>query len=91
MATFVNAQKMAKEHPNTFEAPTASELCRIGKGTFVKVCADEVERFWVKITKRNGNQLTGVVDNDLFFTGQHGLVCGDEIFFGTECVYSIMS
>lgn len=91
MVIFVNVQKMAKEYPATFEAPTASELKGIGEGTSVKVCANEIERFWVKITRRDGNILTGVVDNDLVCTDELGLKLGDTIAFGTECVYSVIS
>jgi hypothetical protein len=45
---FVNAQKMRRLHPDTFEAPSLQELVEIRKDSLLKVC-DGRERFWVRI------------------------------------------
>jgi len=37
-AVLVDAQKMAKKNPDTFNTPTRAELAALDKGMFVKVC-----------------------------------------------------
>ena len=61
---FVDAQVMAKENPDTFEAPTEAELNEIEPGDFVKVCA-KPERFWAIVECVDGDNIVAVVNNDL--------------------------
>jgi hypothetical protein len=86
---FTDAQAMATMYPATFEAPTTAELASIQPGSLVKICAREAERFWVQVTTRTGNHLSGRVDNDLVYTERHGLTLGDTVTFETRHVYAV--
>jgi len=85
---FVDAQKMHKMYPDTFEAPTKAELNALKKGDLVKVCYNDEERFWVILTSVRGQKLKGKVDN-LLLTPDLSL--GDIIEFEKKHVYSIMN
>jgi hypothetical protein len=68
--TLKDAQKMAKQHPKTFEVPTLAELRGlVYPDVYVKVCGGVeghfADRFWVKVTQRDGNYLFGMVANHL--------------------------
>ena len=78
---FVNAQKMAIEHPKTFEAPTEEDLNSIVVGDIVKVSTGN-ERFWTIITEIN-------VDNDLVQDENEDLTYGTVINFKKENIYDI--
>lgn len=82
---FIDAQKMAKENPDSFYAPSFDELNEIKKGSLVKV-ATGGERFWVKVISVNDNKITGTVNNDLVFTE---LDFEDEVKFEKKNVYGI--
>jgi hypothetical protein len=69
---FINAQKMAKENPNTFEAPTRQETDALKIGDHAKICNGK-ERFWVLITAVGKDSFTGTVDNELFCTDEYTL------------------
>ena len=60
---FVDAREINKVFPR-FAIPHYSELKSIQKYNTVKIIHNG-ERIWVDIQKREGNLLTGVVDNDL--------------------------
>lgn len=62
---FVNAKEMNRLNPDTFSVPTDEELSLLKKGDFVKVCVDNKERFWVRVTEICGDEITGDVNNDL--------------------------
>ena len=81
----VNASEMHKQHPTTFGRPSPDRLAAVTAGSIVKV-SDHEERFWVVVTGRNGEFLTGTVDNHLVFSR---LKCGDEIQFHTDNIYQI--
>ncbi|WP_435018410.1 hypothetical protein TA3x_000384 [Tundrisphaera sp. TA3] len=89
MPQFVDAQQMHRDHPDTFHVPSDAELAQIAPGDSVKVC-DGVERFWIIVTKATEGGLTGMVDNDLVCTDEHGLSDGDTISFDRENVYDIL-
>lgn len=86
---FVDAQVMAKEHPDTFSAPDEIELSCITAGAFVKVCVDK-ERFWVFVTAVTPTVITGTIDNDLVYTRYHGLRYEDLITFEPRHVFNIL-
>ncbi len=86
---FLNAQELAKLHPNTFEAPTIKDLKKLKVGDFVKVSIGD-ERFWVEIEKIDNHNINGEINNDLVRTDRHGLKFGDNIEFNKECVYQIL-
>lgn len=63
----VNAAEMARQHPNSFELPSAEQLYKVTAGSLVKVC-DGGERFWVQLYSRRGNILRGRVDSVTIFS-----------------------
>ena len=83
---YVNAQEMAKKHPDTFEAPTKEDLDAVKVGDSVKVCANQKERFWVTVTEVNNDDVIGTVDNDLVSVE---LAYDETIKFKKENIYSI--
>lgn len=85
---FVDAQEMAIKYPTTFQAPDSVDLENIHPGDYVKVCALR-ERFWVEVSKVDGDLIEGRVDNDLVCSDEHGLVCDQMIQFEKRHVYSI--
>jgi len=88
---FVDAQRMAKKHPGTFEVPTDERLKALKPGDFVKVNAKPGERFWVKLDTVKGATLTGVIDNDLVYTDKHGLKMGDRVKFQRRNAYDVLT
>ena len=85
-----DAQQMAKDNPDTFEAPATEDLDSIKEGSFVKICAAESERFWVKVTRVEDNLIEGTVDNQLIYSDEHGLDLGDIIKCEKKHVYQTM-
>lgn len=83
---FVDAQQMAKEHPDTFSAPSQGELDAIKPLSIVKVCYDK-ERFWTTVLDVKGGKITGTVDNDLVLTEDFNY--DDMITFEKRHVYAI--
>jgi hypothetical protein len=62
-----DAQEMAKQYPDTFEAPSQGALENLELGFLVKVCdSDIAHRFWVELVKVDGEKLVGkVVSNQV--------------------------
>ena len=97
--TLRNAQQLARLRPLTFEVPVQERLDRVAPGSLVKICAvapqhsGDVEaggeRFWVEVMTRQGNRLTGRVDNQLVYTEEHGLSYGDVVAFSIENIYDV--
>jgi hypothetical protein len=81
----VDAQQMAKEFPDTFEAPSSSDLSRLRAGDVVKVSKRD-ERFWVQIVSRRDDIFLARVDNCLL-SGRVGY--GDLIQFHECNVFEI--
>lgn len=90
MSIFTDAQEMAGRHPDTFEAPSPYRLSKIAPGSFVKICADNRERFWVQVSTHIGKTITGEVNNWLVCTDDHGLDMGAQVEFEERHVYGIM-
>lgn len=83
----IDAQEMHRNHPETFEVPSKSELETIQEGTYVKIC-DGDERFWVQVTKIDGSTIQGTVSNDLVFEKPYNY--GDLVEFHQKNVYGIL-
>jgi len=82
----VNAQEMAREHPNTFRVPSEEEVLDfIEAGDYVKLCVDE-EKFWVKVTQVSVDNLKGTVDSQLINTPRD---VGDEIEFHKDNIFEV--
>ena len=58
-----DAQWMSREHPNTFWAPTVTELDVLAPGYLVKVC-NGPERFWTEVKHVEGAKIYAIVKND---------------------------
>ncbi len=89
---FLDAHALSILYPDTFEAPTNEELQAIKVGDIIKVSTGE-ERFWVIVEQvhQPSRTIIGKVDNDLLFTGEHGLSYADEVVFGFQNVYDIQT
>ena len=60
-----NAQRNAREHPDTFWAPDKAMLKGIAVGNFVKVCDEaNAERFWTTVIDKQGEKITASVANN---------------------------
>jgi hypothetical protein len=85
----ISAAEMARAHPETFDYAPKQVLDSIRPGNLIKVCDDAepfAERFWVKITKRDGNGLfVGRVENYLFAEKPYNF--GTLIRFGAENIF----
>ena len=89
MAIFNDAQQLGKMYPETFEAPSQGELASVRTGSLVKICANDIERFWVIVTNANGDKLQGTVDNELSHGAVHHLKCDDVVSFELRHIYQI--
>ncbi|PRC93501.1 hypothetical protein [Solimicrobium silvestre] len=89
MAIFSDAQQMHKMYPATFEAPSSDELSEVRVGSLVKICADDIERFWVKVTDVKGDRLQGTVDNNLLHSDAHQLKSDDVVSFELRHIYQV--
>ena len=88
MYEFVDAQQMAKDYPDTFEAPTEKELKNLKVGQYVKV-SHNGERFWVEVVKVGiTDRMTGRIDNDLVC--EQPFECDDVINFRKCHIYNIL-
>lgn len=87
MISFVDAQEMHRKYSHCFEVPSDSALNSLVIGDYVKICEDN-ERFWVELIEVNGKNLSGRVDNDLFFP--HDFKCDDIVHFETRHIYDIL-
>lgn len=61
LTKLVDAQKMHRQHPDSFEVPSQHELACIKPGDYAKVCRHG-ERFWIKVLGATGKYLIGEVD-----------------------------
>ena len=82
----VDAERLAKEYPATFERPGTDLLLLLRPGDSVKITRNG-ERFWVKLTDVRGLRLEGTVDNQLVFNPD--LPLGREICFERRHVYDV--
>ncbi len=85
---FIDAQKMAKENPDTFFVPSTDELNEIKEGSLVKIAVDG-ERFWVEVIIVSNDRIAGKVGSYLIMTDEHGLNFDDKVAFEKKHVYSI--
>ena len=83
---FVDAQKMHRKYPATFEVPSDESLSHLSSGDRVKVSHND-ERFWVAVRGIIGDTIVGTVDNYLIC--DHLFGHGDVITFEKRHVHSI--
>lgn len=86
--TFVDAQQMAIDHPETFNVPTGEELANLEVNDFVKINPGN-ERFWVKLTHIDfvNQKLKGAVANELL---NYNWEYGTELEFEMKNIYDII-
>lgn len=93
--TLRDPRPAAQENPYTFFLPTAEEITEIGPGHLVKLIFVATppdreygaERMWVEVTVRDGDDLTGTLDNEP--ADIPGLTCGDVIHFKAHHIISV--
>jgi len=85
---WVDAQQMAKDNPDTFEAPSDEELAAIEIGWTVKVCNGR-ERFWTEVVEKGEGYLLVKVDNMLVY--RRGYNLGDILKIEKRNIYEIHS
>lgn len=83
---FVNAQEMAKKHPDSFEVPSQLEIDCLKIGDYVKVCVDK-ERFWNEVIDITPNWIYAKVANELIHVD---LRQGNIIRFQNKHIYDII-
>jgi hypothetical protein len=85
---FVNAQQMAKDYPDTFEAPPYEDFADLVPGDYVKICSDD-ERFWCEIVDidHTTGTITGSVANNLI---NHDWPVGKMLYIKFDNIYSIL-
>ncbi len=76
------------QHPLTFHIPTLEQIEALQPGDFVKLIFEDRERMWVKITSREGDEFTGVLNNDPVIVD---MKCGDKVLFYSRHIASIWS
>ena len=86
MNEFIDAQELARLHPNIIEIPSDKELKALKVGDIVKVCHNN-ECFWVIVKKIKYNTIYGQVDNEL--VRKHNFHMGDMIKFEKKNIYTI--
>ena len=79
MTEFMDAQQLALDHPDTFQAPELSMLqVTVVPGDYVKVATNK-ERFWVKVVAVFDGLIKAKVSNELV---------NGEFYFGEPVVIS---
>ena len=88
-AELIDVRARHRVQPETFDLPSERRIQEVAPGALVKIGVTfppnrvgiDGERFWVEVTRRDGDRLVGRIDNDLFNTDDHGLRLHDEVAF----------
>jgi hypothetical protein len=75
-----------KQHPQTFEIPTDEQKDNVFADDFVKIGV-EGERFWVRVTIRDGAHYVGQIKS--YLVGKWGLKFDDEIAFEAKHILAV--
>lgn len=87
--SFSDAQKLQRDNPDSFEAPSQKELDQLKVGDVVKVSNGQ-ERFWTIIKElKSSNVIIAEVNNRLMGVQPYNL--GDLIQFTKTNIYTIRS
>jgi len=81
-----DAQKLAKKHPDTFEAPSLDTFDKMIAGDLVKFSTSG-DRMWVIVTGFDGDKIVGLLSNNP--VGTPGMKFGDIIEMRRKHVYAI--
>lgn len=89
----VDVEERHRQHPETFEILPFEQRCAATVGDTVKLIweeplSDSGERLWVQVTAKDGDRLTGFIDNDPVDLA--GLLRADQVVeFGPEHISQI--
>lgn len=82
-----------KSYPKTFEIPTKEEKAAVKVGHHVKLGfvepGKQPERMWVLVTKVDGDNFEGTLDNDPY--ALTAVKHGDTVTFNSEHIISTMT
>ncbi len=81
-----DAEERHAQHPTTFELEDAVLRYDVQKGDLVKLCFDQCERMWVRVTEVCLAYYVGELDNHPIFLD---LECGDPIHFEPRHIYDV--
>lgn len=84
-----DAHTMSLLHSSSFKMPSKTQLERLEVGDFVQVNAHG-EMFWCRIYFINGEDLIGIVDNELVNSVKHNLYIDDLIYIQINNIYQII-
>jgi hypothetical protein len=74
--TYLNAQEMKRNFPDSFRAPSRKALNNIEVGDYIKVSVDD-DRFWVKVTLVDANIVYGTRDKDILLREEDAIEVPD--------------
>ena len=83
-----DAHTMSILHSSSFKMPSKTQFERLEVGDFVKVNA-QGEMFWCRIYFINGEDLIGIIDNELVKSNEHNLFQDDLIYLKIVNIYEI--
>ncbi len=95
MFTIIDPRALQRDAPYTFYLPSEAALAHVAPGDSIKLifeptgAADpcDPERMWVEVTARDGDALTGKLDNKPFELS--GLALGDTLHFAPHQIIAI--
>ncbi len=93
--TFICAQGMAQQHPDTFEVSSIDHMREVVQpGVYAKVGirrtddAQNGERIWTKVTSVDGVKVKATLSNEPFMIeGEYG----DEVEYELRHIYNVMT
>lgn len=91
MFALTNGNTLNADHPSSPLIPSAEEKAPLRPGNLVKIRFEDrhlAERMWVRITKRDGPDLQGTLENEPFLLDDV-LMLGDTITFTLDHILDI--
>lgn len=89
--TLVDGIEINRKHPSSFYIPTQEEINSLTPGNIVKVGFEEQgksgERMWVTVSEINGDDFTGILDNEPY--DLETIKLGDEVKFSTKHILGV--
>jgi hypothetical protein len=92
--TLIDSAQRSHDHPDTWAHPDGKPLRQIEARYLVKVGVTHPElsgeRFWGLVKERIGNGFIIQIDQDMRYTGQHGLTDKDILLVTERNVFGIV-
>ncbi|MCY9738149.1 DUF2314 domain-containing protein [Paenibacillus alvei] len=90
MYKLIDGVKMNEQYPESFKIPSKSDIRNLEVGNHVKLGFEEdgkhTERMWVLLTRIDGDDFEGILDNDPF--NLETIKCGDLVKFNSKHILS---